>query len=361
MYYLLQINPEGCQMLKKILILTTLCLAGASVSAQTRVLKWAHVYEPTENYHIQAVQASAEVARLTQGRIQIEVIPQSKAAPEEAFTSKFKTGEIDIAYLGMSHAAKDYPNLAVSGYPFAFQDTEHVRKYLASPFFQELLEGYEKAAGHRMVTAVYYGARHMTSNRMITGPEDIVGLKLRVPGAANYKLFGESLRAKVTPIPFAKVYDALKNGEVDAQENPLPTIFAKKFYEVQKFAFLTAHIHELISITVGQPTWQSLSPADQKILEAALKKAASWVNVQTIANELLLEAELGKLGLKIFRVNRQLYKDAISKATTPSALGINASDYDRLQKLGRKVAAQPATSTDTKKAVAPKKASSSTP
>jgi tripartite ATP-independent transporter DctP family solute receptor len=347
-------------MIKKTIVLAALILAGLPAFAQTRVLKWAHVYEVTENYHQQALIASAEISRLTQGRIQIEVLPASKAGAEETYLNKMKSGELDMAYLGISHAVKDFPRLAVSGFPFAFQDTDHVRRYLASPFFQELLNGYENATGHRMVTAVYYGARHITSNRMLTGPADVVGLKLRVPGAPNYKLFGDALQAKVTPIPFAKVYDALKSGEVEAQENPLPTIFAKKFYEVQKFAFLTAHIHDLISMTVSQSTWKSLSPSDQKIVEDALKKAATWVNVQTIANELTLAAELNKLGLIIMRVDRQPYKDAVLKNSAPSALGITTSDFDKLQQLASK-SSRIVPSTDPKKTTVPKAAASSKP
>jgi tripartite ATP-independent transporter DctP family solute receptor len=333
---------------KKALLLGLLSLASVSLIAQTRVLKWAHVYEASENYHQQAVLASAEISRQTQGRIQIEVLPASKAGPEETYLNKMKSGEIDMAYLGMSHAVRDYPRMAVSGFPFAFQDTDHVRRYLASPFFQELLTGYENATGHHMVTAVYYGARHITSNKMLTGPADVVGLKLRVPGAANYKLFGDALQAKVTPIPFAKVYDALKSGEVEAQENPLPTIYAKKFYEVQKFAFLTAHIHDLISMTISQNTWKSLSAADQKIVEDALKKAATWVNVQTIANELILTDELKKLGLIIVRSDRKAYKDEVLKNSNPSALGISANDFDRLQQLSSK-AVQTAPAAESKK------------
>lgn len=309
--------------------------------AQTQVLKWAHVYEAGETYHVQALQAGDEIARLTQGRVRLEVIPASKAGVEETFPAKLKSGEIHIAYLGMTHAGKDYPGLAVSGFPFMFQDTDHVRRYLSSGFFQEQLDGYEKATGNHMIGAVYYGARHVTSNRPITGPRDMAGLKLRVPGAPAYKLFGHAMQARVTPIAFAKVYEALKNGAVDAQENPLPTIYAKKFYEVQKFAFLTGHIHDLVSITVSGVAWKSLSPADQKVVEAAIRKAATWVNVQTISNELLMEAELRRLGMQLLSVDRRAFKEAALKRVVPSDLGGTQQDYERIQALARNFALPP--------------------
>jgi TRAP-type C4-dicarboxylate transport system substrate-binding protein len=185
-------------MFKSLFIFIAISCAFTGAHAQTQVLKWAHVYEPNESYHVQAVQAANEIARLTQGRVRIEVIPASKAGAEETFPAKLKSGEIGIAYLGMTHATKDYPPLAVSGFPFIFQDTDHVRRYLVSPFFQEQLDGYEKAVGNHMVTAVYYGARHVTANRPIAQPQDMVGLKLRVPGAPAYKLFGQAMQAQTT-------------------------------------------------------------------------------------------------------------------------------------------------------------------
>lgn len=325
-------------MKKTIFLFALSTFACVAAMAQTQVLKWAHVYEAGEPYHLQAVQAGDEIARLTQGRVRLEVIPASKAGGEETFPARLKSGEIHIAYLGMTHASKDYPGLAVSGFPFVFQDTDHVRRYLASGFFQEQLDGYEKATGNHMIGAVYYGARHVTSNRSVTGPQDMAGLKLRVPGAPAYKLFGQAMQAQVTPIPFARVYEALKNGEVDAQENPLPTIYAKKFYEVQKFAFLTGHIHDLVSITVSGAAWKALTPADQKVVEAAIRKAATWVNVQTISNELLMEAELRRLGMQLRSVDRRAFKEAALKRVSPSDLGATQQDYERIQGLARNVA-----------------------
>lgn len=317
----------------KLLLAAGLALAVCSAGAQGRVLKWVHVYEAAEPYHMQALQAAEAVAQATQGRLRIEVIPASKAGAEDTFPAKLKSGELDIAYLGMTHAAKEFPSLGVAGFPFTFLNTDHVRRYLASPFFQEQLDGYEKATGQHMVGAVYYGARHVTSNRPIATPADMAGLKLRVPGAPAYQLFGQAMQAQVVPIAFAKVHEALKNGEVEAQENPLATIYAKKFYEVQKYAVLTAHIHDLVSVTVAGSTWKSLAPADRAVLKGALHKAITWVNVQTISNELLMEGELAKLGLKMVSVDRKAFRDAALKRVSPTDLGATQKDYERIQAL----------------------------
>src|SRR5258708_6196710 len=81
-----------------------------------------------------------------------------------------------------------------------------------------------------------------TAAKALNRPEDMKGLKIRVPDAPLYTLFPRAVGANPTPIAFAEVYLALQNGTVEAQENPLPTIDAKKFYEVQSHINLTAHI-----------------------------------------------------------------------------------------------------------------------
>lgn len=336
-----------------------LLFAASPALAQSRVLRWAHAYKPTETYHLQAVEAGHEIARQTNGRIRIEVFPESKLGGEETYGSKLAAGEIDIAYYGTNQAGRDYSRIGISGYPFIFQDTDHVRRYLASPLFQEILDGYQAKTGNHMVTAVYYGARNLTSNKLLRGPQDLAGIKLRVPFAPNYKLFAEALGAIPTPISFPKVYEALKNNEVDAQENPLPTIMAQKFYEVHKYTFLTQHIHELTSITIAGPTWRSLAAADQKIVDAAIRKAATWASVQTISNELVMEAELRRNGMVLLPVDRKAFREAIQRNAKPGDIHLTQDDYERIASLASRRAAplaQPAAPDDAKGGARPRKA-----
>ena len=132
-----------------------------------------------------------------------------------------------------------------------------------------------RSGGHKVTSlTTYYGERHATSNKAINKPEDMKGLKIRVPDAPLYTMFPRAVGANPTPIAFAEVYLALQNGTVDAQENPLPTIDAKKFYEVQKFIVLTGHITDALLTIVAGGTWNKLSAADKKTFEAVLKEAA---------------------------------------------------------------------------------------
>ena len=127
-------------------------------------------------------------------------------------------------------------------YPYTFRDGDHLIKFSKSPVFKEMVDEYRNKTGIQITAMTYYGIRQTTSNKPFTDCAGMKGLKMRVPDVPAYLALPKSCGANPTPIAFAEVYLALQNGTVDAQENPLTTIDAKKFYEVQKNIILTGHI-----------------------------------------------------------------------------------------------------------------------
>ena len=144
------------------------------------------------------------------------------------------------------------------------RDFDHFMAYRASPLFRDIAKGYEDKTKHKVITLTYYGQRMVTANKAINKPEDMKGMKLRVPPAPLFLMFTKSVGANATPIAFAEVYLALQQGTVDGQENPLPTIMAKKFYEVQSHIILTGHITESLLTIVGSHVWPKLSRCRQE-------------------------------------------------------------------------------------------------
>jgi TRAP-type C4-dicarboxylate transport system substrate-binding protein len=159
------------------------------------------------------------------------------------------------------------------------------------------------------------------------------GLKIRVPDAPLYTMFPRAVGANPTPIAFAEVYLALQNGTVDAQENPLPTIDAKKFYEVQKFVVLTGHITDALLTIVGGPTWNKLSDADKAIFEAVLREAAAKATAEIVAIEQKLGAEFEKRGKTVVKVNRGPFREATMKLHNGPDATWTKDVYDKLQAL----------------------------
>ena len=308
----------------------TLGVVGAA-QAQTK-LKWAHVYEVSEPYHKWSVWAGDEIKKRTSGRYEVQVFPASSLGKESDINQGLTLGTVDIIITGASFASSSYRPLAISYFPFIFRDAEHQLKYAKSDVFRELAKGYEDKTGNHVTATTYYGARQVTSTaaRPITKPDDMKGLKIRVPDAPAYLAFPKSLGANATPIAFAEVYLALQNGTVDAQENPLPTIEAKKFYEVQKNISLTGHIIDsLLTIVAGQ-TWSKLSEADKKIFGEVMQEAAEKTGREIAASEVRLADEFKKKGLNVITVDKNAFREAVLKNAKPTDYGYRQEDYDRI-------------------------------
>src|SRR5712675_2498690 len=256
-------------MMKKTTILActlgAFALAAASGAMAQTKLKWAHVYETSEPFHTSSVWAAQEIEKRTAGRYHIDVYPASQLGKENDINQGLTLGTVDIIISGSSFAAKTFPPIGVTYYPYTFRDADHLLAYTKSDIFKELAKGYEDKTGHHIVAVTYYGVRHTSSNRPIKVCADMKGLKMRVPDVPAYLAMPRACGANTAPIAFAEVYLALQNGTVEAQENPLTTIEAKKFYEVQKYIVLTGHIIDSLATQVAPHVWNKLSDGDKKV------------------------------------------------------------------------------------------------
>jgi len=319
-----------CLTLSAVLIIV---VAGPA-SAQIK-LKWAHVYEITEPFHTEALWAAGEIKKRTSGKYDIEVFPLSQLGNENQINEGLGLGTIDLAYAGVNFAAATYKPLGISGAPFMLRDFEHWKAYRDSKLFQDLARGYEDKTRHKIVAFTYYGLRQLTANRPIMKPEDMQGMKLRVPSAPLSLMFTKSVGANAVPIAFAEVYRALQQGTVEGEENPMPTIMAKKFYEVQSHLILTGHIMESMLTVVGNHVWSKLTPDERKIFAEALKEAASRATDAVEASERVLAVEFKTLGMTVVVPDREAFrKAAIPLHNDPSAgAGWSRAQYDELQAL----------------------------
>jgi tripartite ATP-independent transporter DctP family solute receptor len=297
--------------------------------AQTK-LKWAHVYETSEPYHKWSVWAADEIKKRTNGRYEIAVFPASSLGKESDINQGLTLGTVDMIISGLSFAARAYPRIGVSYYPFIFRDADHLLKYAQSDVFKELTEGYRKQTGIQVTAVTYYGARHTSSNRAFTDCAGMKGLKIRVPDVPAYMATPKSCGANPTPIAFAEVYLALQNGTVEAQENPLTTIEAKKFYEVQKNIMLTGHIVDALATQIAPHVWNKLSDEDKKIFTSVTQEAATNATKDIQKREAELVDEFKKKGINIVQVNRQSFVDAVQKNFDLTSQGYTKADYDKI-------------------------------
>src|SRR5258707_1618716 len=134
-------------------------IAATNVSLAQTKLKWAHVYETSEPFHTSSVWAAQEIGKRTNGRYQIDVYPASQLGKENDINQGLTLGTVDIIISGSSFAAKSYPRIGVTYYPYTFRGVEHLLAYTKSDIYKELIKGYEEKSGNHIIATTYYGVR----------------------------------------------------------------------------------------------------------------------------------------------------------------------------------------------------------
>lgn len=317
--------------LKAVLGATALVLVSALAAQAETVLKWAHVYETSEPFHTESVWAAEEIAKRTEGRYKVEVYPASQLGKEADINQGLKLGTVDIIISGSSFAARDFKRIGVTYFPYIFRDPSHLLAYTKSDIFKTLAKGYEDATGNHITAVTYYGTRHTTSNKPIEKCADMAGLKIRVPDVPAYLAMPRACGANTTPIAFAEVYLALQNGTVEAQENPLTTIEAKKFYEVQKNIVLSGHIVDHLNTVVSKTMWGNLSDADKAIFTEVMQEAAARATKIIEERENKLVDTFKSKGINVVKVDKADFEKTVLEKVTFEEFGYDKADWEAIR------------------------------
>jgi tripartite ATP-independent transporter DctP family solute receptor len=306
-------------------------LASALTAQAQTALKWAHVYETSEPFHTESVWAAEEIGKRTEGRYKIDVFPASQLGKEADLNQGLKLGTVDIIISGSSFAAREHAPIGVTYFPYIFRDPAHLIAYTKSDVFKRLAQGYEEASGNHITAVTYYGTRHTTSNRPIAKCADMQGLKIRVPDVPAYLAMPRACGANTTPIAFAEVYLALQNGTVEAQENPLTTIEAKKFYEVQKHIVLTGHIVDHLNTLISKSLWSQLSDADKQIFTDVMQQAAERATKIIEEREQKLVATFKEKGIEVTDVDKADFEKTVNEKVKLEDFGYVKEDWDAIR------------------------------
>jgi TRAP-type transport system periplasmic protein len=205
--------------------------------------------------------------------LDVEVITDGVLGGELEITQACINGSLELAVTATNVVASIVPELGLLDAPFLFRDVEHARAVLDSAIGGQLTELLQ-AKGANTLAWAENGLRHMTANKPIRRPEDLHGLHIRVPQSAVMVEAFKALGASPEPLPFPQLFDALRTGRVEAQENPVATIVAANFAQVQKFLNLSGHVYSAALFIVSSDLLEDLEPAECVALAEAAQIGA---------------------------------------------------------------------------------------
>jgi tripartite ATP-independent transporter DctP family solute receptor len=252
------------------LLVCVLALARAASGDAGMTLKYGLVAPPTHPNYLGAKAFAEHIQAKTHGEITVDVFPMGQLGGERSMVEQVQGGTLDIADCTTGVLSNFVPEVALFDLPFLWPSRKVAYAVTLDPEFWKIFADLFPKKGF---AAIGYGEnefRDLTNTkREVRKPEDLKGLKIRVIEAPIFLDTWRALGASPVPMPFPEIYNALQQGVIDAQENPLMTSVMMKFTEVTPFATITNYsLTECIKV-INLDLWQRLTPDQQAIFREA--------------------------------------------------------------------------------------------
>ncbi len=297
-------------MLMKHLMAGAAAMALSLGAVQARELTFGSQENETSNVYVGMQTFADTLAEVSGGELTVNLFPSSQLGDFKAMVAMMQAGELDLATTGYPDMSYVIPELKLIGAPYVVEDFADLNRIVDGPWGQEMAARFEDEGIH-IIDLWYYGTRQTTANRPIEQMSDLAGLRMRTPNVPFLIAYAEAVGATPAPVAFAEVYLALQTNQVDAQENPLPTIEAMKFFEVQSSIAMTDHFVASQAIQIAKTTWDSLSDEEKGWMAEAAAAGGKVNDELTVAAEADLAAQFEDRGLTITEPDLAPFREAM--------------------------------------------------
>lgn len=318
-------------------LLTSAVLGAAILGSQASLaadytLKFGHLANEEHIWHQAAVKFKEEVEAKSDGRIEVQLFPNEQLGAEMDVINSIQLGTADMTITGES-LQNWAPKAAMMAVPYAFRDSAHLKKAVKGEIGDQIEAQITKRANLVPLAWFERGPRHLTSNRPITSPDELDGLRLRVPNVPLFVDTWEALGARPTPMAFSEVFTALQQNTIEGQENPLSLIESASFDEVQDYVNLTGHVRSWIYVVIGKNKLESLPEDLQQVVRDAAQEMQSYEAELFEADQKRLRESLKERGMEFVEVDTDAFAEKARPAVLESLSDEQRELYEAIQDL----------------------------
>ncbi|MBK6804731.1 MAG: TRAP transporter substrate-binding protein [Betaproteobacteria bacterium] len=288
-----------------------LAAAAIALPATAKEFRSADVH-PEDYPTVMAVKYMSDIiSKKTGGKHSIKVYTGNALGGEKDTIEQTKIGALDLVRINVAPMNNICPETMVPTMPFLFRSKEHMRKVLDGPVGDEILKA---CAAQGFVGLAFYdsGSRSLyTVKKPVKSLADAKGLKIRVQQSDLWVSLLQAMGANATPMPYGEVYTALKTGLVDGAENNWPSYDTSKHHEVAKFYSQTEHSMAPEMLLMSKKIWDTLTPDEQKIFQAAAKESVPYMRKLWDEKEKKSYDLVVKAGAQVIDVDKKSFQDAM--------------------------------------------------
>jgi tripartite ATP-independent transporter DctP family solute receptor len=288
--------------MKRLMWAAVLALATSNAGAQKTVLRFSTAAPPPDFLSKSLALFKSELEKAAP-EFDVQVYPGSQLFRQGTEVPALQRGNLEMSTMTTFEVAQQIPELGVFNRAYLFRDYDHAYKTFTGPIGKRYADAVAEKMGIAILAPTYLGTRqvNLRAVRDVKGPQDLAGVKLRMPAGPEWLLLGQAIGVTPTPMAMPEVYLALQTGSIDGQENPLTILNAAKFHEVTKQVVMTSHLVQPVFMAIAKPYWDKLSPEQRGKVQAAATQAAKWNDSERLADERKVADGLAAKGLTVSR------------------------------------------------------------
>jgi len=298
-------------------------------------IKLAHSAETNHPWHLAMLKFTEQVTKETNGRVKFNIFTAGEMGGEREMAEALQNGTLDMIIIATMGMSTFEPQVQIFDFPYLFPTFEKAYEVLDGEVGQMVADRLDKKGFHVLSYLENDYRGFSNSKHPINTPEDLKGLKLRVPESPVLVAWMKAVGAAPTPMPFNEVYSALQTGVVDGQDNGILLTYTHKLQEVQKCYSLTNHIYCPSPLFINSDLWKSM-PADiQEIMQKAAVEARDYQRNLNKEYRVKYEEELKAAGMEINELtdeNLQKFVDSAYSVYPQFTDLIDKDIYDAMMK-----------------------------
>ncbi|MFG6139279.1 TRAP transporter substrate-binding protein [Halomonas sp. B23F22_10] len=318
-------------------LVTSAVLGAALLGSQASLaadytLKFGHLANEQHIWNQAALKFKELVEENSDGQVEVQVYPNEQLGAEMDVINSIQLGTADMTITGES-LQNWAPKAAMMAVPYAFRDSEHLEQAVEGDVGDQIEAQITERANLVPLAWFERGPRELTSNRPVTSPEDLDGIRLRVPNVPLFVDTWEALGARPTPMAFSEVFTSLQQSTIQAQENPLSLIESASFYEVQDHVNLTGHVRSWIYVVIGKNQLEAMPEDLQEIVRDAAQEMQSYEAELFASDQERLRQSLEERGMEFVDVDTEAFADKARPAVLEALTDEQRALYDAIQDL----------------------------
>ncbi len=293
-------------------VLAFALILGATVRAAEHPkmeLTFASYLNPGSPENIAMQWMADELNKRTNGRIVAHLHEAATIGTEMEIIEQVMSGSIHFGFSGSTLFSKIANKYEAISIPYLSASKEHSTQIMKGPIGDAIRQAAE-AVNIYLGDMVFRGNRQLTTNRLVEKPEDLQGMKLRLPDNKTHMIVWQSLGTLPTPITSSEIFSALQAGVVDAQENSITSNYLKGLWEVQKYTILTNHMVDYLTWIFSKDWMDSLPQETRDLIWELQAEAAAMSSRLSLEGEIKLQKEMEERGMQYITIDENAFRQA---------------------------------------------------